>query len=60
MATLCDIKLRHAVFQSDISNKVADNLGYITDVALRYEMNLAVSIDLLFIRNISVLKKLNA
>lgn len=28
--------MRHAFFSSDISNKIADNLGYITDAELRY------------------------
>lgn len=35
---MCGIKLRHAIFQSDISNKIADNLGYVTDAELRYEL----------------------
>lgn len=36
MAKTCNIKLRHGFFTSNISNKIADNLGYITDVELRY------------------------
>lgn len=35
MAEPCEIKLRHAFFSSDISNKIADNLGYTTDVEMR-------------------------
>lgn len=35
LARPCEIKLRHAFFTSDISNKIADNLGYTTDVELR-------------------------
>lgn len=37
MAMPCEIKLRHGFFTSDISSKIADNLGYTTDVELRYE-----------------------
>lgn len=35
LAKPCDLKLRHAFFTSNISNKIADNLGYKTDVELR-------------------------
>lgn len=46
MALPCDIKLRHALFSSDISNKIADNLGYTTDVELRYGgMKISVKVE---------------
>lgn len=37
LAKPCDLKLRHAFFTSNISNKIADNLGYKTDVELSFK-----------------------
>ncbi|KAG4073891.1 hypothetical protein HA402_014096 [Bradysia odoriphaga] len=37
LAKPCDLKLRHAFFTSNISNKIAENLGYITDVELSFK-----------------------
>ncbi|XP_037043931.1 uncharacterized protein LOC119079933 [Bradysia coprophila] len=37
LAKPCDLKLRHAYFTSNSSNKIAENLGYLTDVELSFK-----------------------